>query len=153
MLLYLEQCCWSIASVRWIIAPEGLSGGGGAAGFEDGEVALGGDVDDGFVSQVGLLAHPQVLDVGGGDAAVLDFDSLGGTLCSLDFGLGVELLGFEVGASLLDLDFAVLFGLGEFGFTVHFLLPHFVPGVAKHEGYHDGQNESTTDCRCNDGVS
>ncbi len=41
-------------------------------GFENGQVGLGGNIDHSLVAEVRLLAHPEILNVGGSDAAVFD---------------------------------------------------------------------------------
>ena len=90
------------------------------------QVGFGGNVDDGLVAEVGLLAHPKILDVGGCDAAVFNADGFGGTLGAFDFGLCVELLGFEVGLGLLYANLTVLLGVGKFCTARLFLLLYVV---------------------------
>lgn len=104
--------------------------------LEDGQIGLCGDIDDGLVAQVALLAHPEILDIGGGDAAVLYLDGFGGTLGACHFGLGVELLGLEVRTGFLNLNLAVLFGFGKLGLAFHLLRPYVVPGTDECHAYH-----------------
>lgn len=115
--------------------------------FENRHACLGGDVDDFLDAVAALLAHPEVLDVGGGDLAVLYADGFGGTFCTLYLGLCVQLLGFEVCLGLLDLDAAVLLGLCEFGLASHFLPPYSVAGAKGHgcRDECDGCNDACDD--------
>ena len=45
--------------------------------FENREVVLRENVDDGLVVKVVLLIHPEILDIGGGDDAILDANCYG----------------------------------------------------------------------------
>lgn len=51
--------------------------------LKQGQVRFRRNVDDSLVAEVRLLAHPQILNVCGRDAAVLDADSLGGAFRAL----------------------------------------------------------------------